>query len=132
MPKTRSRLLLAAVFAAPAVLAAGTTDVGTADVENGQTIFRQRCGFCHAVSTEPGGPAAGPSVAGLIGRKAASQPDFAMYSPALKAHDVQWSAQTLDEFLVNPSTTVPGTTMTMTLSDKKERGDVIAYLATLK
>jgi cytochrome c2 len=128
MSVTRSRLLaLAAAFAAPAVLAGGE-----ADVENGRTIFAQRCGICHAVSKEPGGPVAGPSMVGLIGRKAASQPDFAMYSPALKAHDVNWSAETLDEFLVNPPTTVPGTTMPMTLPDEKERGDVIAYLATLK
>lgn len=128
MSVTRSRLLaLAAVFAAPAVLSAGE-----ADVENGRTIFAQRCGICHAVSNEPGGPTAGPNMVGLIGRKAASQPDFNMYSPALKAHDVNWSAETLDEFLVNPPTTVPGTTMPMTLPDKKERGDVIAYLATLK
>jgi cytochrome c2 len=128
MSVTRSRLLaLAAAFAAPAVLAGGE-----ADVENGRTIFAQRCGICHAVSKEPGGPVAGPSMVGLIGRKAASQPDFAMYSPALKAHDVYWSAETLDEFLVNPPTTVPGTTMPMTLPDEKERGDVIAYLATLK
>ena len=128
MSVTRSRLIaLAAVFAAPAVLGAGE-----ADVENGRAIFAQRCGICHAVSKEPGGPMAGPNMVGLIGRKAASQPDFNMYSPALKAHDVNWSAETLDEFLVNPPTTVPGTTMPMTLPDKKERGDVIAYLATLK
>lgn len=127
MSKTLFRLLLAAVVAVPAVRAAGTPDV-----DNGQTIFAQRCGFCHAVSKQPGGPVAGPNVVGLIGRKAASQPDFAMYSPALKAHDVEWSAKTLDEFLVNPSTRVPGTTMTMMLADEKERGDVIAYLATLK
>ena len=128
MSVTRSRLLaLAAAFAAPAVLAAGE-----ADVENGQTIFAQRCGICHAVSKEPGGPVAGPNMVGLIGRKAASQPDFTMYSPALKAYDVRWSAKTLDEFLVNPPSKVPGTTMPMTLSDKKERDDVIAYLATLK
>jgi cytochrome c len=128
MSVTRFRLLvLAAVFAAPAVLAAGE-----ADVENGRTIFAQRCGICHAVSNEPGGPVAGPNMVGLVGRKAASQPNFAMYSPALKALDVMWSAQTLDEFLVSPPTKVPGTTMPMMLPDEKERGDVIAYLATLK
>lgn len=55
MTKTRSRLLLAAVFAAPPCLPAGT-----ADVENGQTIFAQRCRFRHAVSKEPGGPSSPP------------------------------------------------------------------------
>ena len=42
-----------------------------------------------------------------------------------------WSPRTLDEFLVSPDP-VPGTTMPMMLPDEKERGDVIAYLATLK
>ena len=128
MSVTRSRLLaVAALLVAPAVFADGK-----ADIENGQTIVAQRCGFCHAVSRESGGPMAGPSMMGLIGRKAAGQPDFAMYSPALKGYSVTWSVETLDEYLASPLTKVPGTTMPVGLPDKKERGDVIAYLATLK
>ncbi|MFO1502183.1 MAG: c-type cytochrome [Steroidobacteraceae bacterium] len=103
-----------------------------ADVANGKTIFEQRCGICHAVSKEPGGPVAGPNMVGLIGRKAASQPEFTMYSPALKKYGVTWSAKTLDEFLVMPMQKVPGTTMPMMLPDAKERGDVIAYLSSIK
>ena len=34
--------------------------------------------------------------------------------------------------LISPYTKVPGTIMPMLLPDDKERGDVIAYLATLK
>ena len=127
MSATRSRLLaLAFVFATPAVFAAEK-----ADVANGKTIFDQRCGICHA-TTKEGGPILGPSVAGLMGRKAATEPNFAMYTPQLKAYGVKWSAKTLDEFLINPMTKVPGTTMPMVLPDDKERGDVIAFLATLK
>lgn len=103
-----------------------------ADVANGKTIFEQRCGICHAVSKDPGGPVAGPNMVGLIGRKAASEPGFTMYSPALKKYGVTWNAKTLDEFLVMPMQKVPGTTMPMMLPDAKERGDVIAYLASLK
>jgi cytochrome c len=120
-------LVVVAALAASAVFAAGK-----ADVENGKAIFTQRCGVCHAVSKEPGGPVEGPNMVGLVGRKAASQPDFAKYSPALKAYGVKWSAKTLDEFLVSPVTKVPGTTMPMVLPDDKERHDVIAYLGTLK
>jgi cytochrome c2 len=104
----------------------------SADLANGKTIFDQRCGICHAVSREPGGPVAGPSMVGLIGRKAATQPEFTMYSPALKKYGVTWNAKTLDEFLVMPMQKVPGTTMPMMLPDAKERGDVIAYLTSLK
>ena len=71
-------------------------------------------------------------VLGLIGRKAASQPDFTMYTDALKNYNVKWSEKTLSEFLVNPMVKVPNTTMPMMLPDDKERADVIAYLVTLK
>jgi cytochrome c len=102
-----------------------------ADLANGQSIFEQRCGICHAVSKEPGGPVAGPNMVGLIGRKAASEASFTMYSPALKKYGVTWSAKTLDEFLVMPMQKVPGTTMPMMLPDAKERADVIAYLTSI-
>jgi cytochrome c len=69
---------------------------------------------------------------GIVGRKAATQPEFTMYSPALKKYGVTWNAKTLDEFLVMPMQKVPGTTMPMMLPDAKERGDVIAYLTSLK
>lgn len=118
--------VLLAAFVAPAALAAAP------NTENGKTIFAQRCGICHAVSAAPGGPIAGPSMVGLVGRKAGTAAGFTMYSPALKKHGVTWNAKTLNEFLVNPMQKVPGTTMPMMLPDAKERADVIAYLATLK
>jgi cytochrome c2 len=120
-------LVLVAAFVAPAVFAAGK-----ADIENGKTIFAVKCGICHAVNKDPGGPVAGPNMVGLLGRKAASQKDFPMYTTALKSYGVKWSAKTLDEFLASPLTKVPGTTMPMMLPDDKERADVIGYLGTLK
>lgn len=124
---TRTRLLaLATALVAPAVFA------GKADIENGKAIFTERCGICHAVSDESGGPIMGPSMVGLVGRKAGTQKDFVMYTTAMKDYGVKWSAKTLDEFLLNPMTKVPGTTMPMVLPDDKERGDVIAYLSSLK
>jgi len=120
-------LTLVAAFVTPAVFAAGKPDI-----ENGKTIFALKCGICHATSKDSGGPAAGPNMVGLVGRKAATQKDFVMYTPALKAYGVKWSARTLDEFLVSPLTKVPGTTMPMMLPDDKERVDVIGYLSTLK
>jgi cytochrome c len=120
--------ILAAALATSTAFAAAPKP----DIENGKTIFSQRCGICHAVNNEPGGPMVGPNMVGLVGRKSASVAGFAMYSPALKKYGVTWSAKTLDEFLVSPMTKVPGTTMPMMLPDNKERTDVIGYLATLK
>ena len=46
--------------------------------------------------------------------------------------DKRLIAKTLDEFLVNPTTKVPGTMMLIPVPDAKTRADIIAYLATLK
>lgn len=75
----------------------------------------------------------GPNLIGVVGRDAASQPDFIPnYSPALKASELTWDKETLDHFLVNPMGMVPGTFMPMQIPDDKTRADVIAYLESLK
>jgi cytochrome c len=101
-------------------------------VDNGKLIFTQRCGICHAVNKEPNGPVAGPNMVGIVGRKAASVPGFALYSEALKKSGLTWNPKTLSEFLIMPMQKVPGTVMPMMLPDDKERADVIAYMSTLK
>lgn len=128
MRASRSAFVAAALLAASLSAAAAAK----ADVENGKTIFTQRCGICHAVNKQPGGPVAGPNMVGIVGRKAATVPGFAMYSEALKKSGLTWNAKTLSEFLIMPMQKVPGTVMPMMLPDDKERGDVIAYMGTLK
>lgn len=120
-------LAAAAAFLAPAVPAGEN-----ADAVNGQTVFEQLCGICHAVTPDGSGPPMGPNLFGVMGRKAGSEPDYAMYSPALKAYGVTWDATTLDEYLNNPANKVPGTIMPVMLPEKKDRTDVIAYLASLE
>ncbi len=120
-------LALAVALFTPAAFAAEK-----ADAVNGKTIFEQLCGICHAVASDGSGPTMGPNLFGLIGRKAASEPNFAMYTPALKALGFAWDARLLDEFLNNPATRVPGTTMPVTLPASNDRADVIAYLASLE
>ncbi len=127
MSATRISLIALAMFATPAAFAAEK-----ADVANGKTLFEQRCGICHATTREGAGPVLGPTMIGLIGRKAGTDKDFPTYTPALKAYGVKWSTKTLDEFLENPMIKVPGTMMPMSLPDKKERTDVIAFMATVK
>jgi cytochrome c len=127
MSAYRSLFVLAAALVAPSVFAAGAKP----DIENGKTVFGQQCGICHAVAAT-GGPALGPNLMGIVGRNAGAATDFPMYTAALKAYGIKWSAKSLDEFLANPMTKVPGTTMPMSLPDDKVRADVVGYLATLK
>lgn len=117
-------LALTALFATPAAFAA--------DAAAGKAVFEKyACVACHTTAAD--GPAMpGPSLAGVVGRKAGSVKDFAMYSAALKEYGATWNAKTLDEFLANPMGKVPGTSMLIPVSDAKERADLIGYLATLK
>ena len=93
---------------------------------NGEDIFATRCGMCHVA--EGGGP--GPSLTGVVGRKAASRPDFP-YTPALKGANLTWTSAALDHFLTDPEKAVPGTAMVVPVPDDKERAALIAYLASL-
>jgi glucose/arabinose dehydrogenase/cytochrome c2 len=93
----------------------------------GEAIFLQRCAVCHAAGT---GNGQGPSLAGLMGRKAASVPGFP-YSAALKASGITWDGKSLDRFLAAPSAAVPGTLMVLAVPDATERKDLIRYLASL-
>jgi len=127
MSEFRRLLVIAAAAVAPALCTAGHKP----DVENGKATFAMNCGVCHSVQ-ETGGPNQGPNMLGLVGRKAGSQPEFPMYSPALKASGITWSKKLLDKFLVNPGAMVPGTVMPLQITDDNIRADVIAYLATLK
>jgi cytochrome c len=73
----------------------------------------------------------GPSLAGIVGRKAGQQPDF-HYSAANKGSGITWDAATLDRYLTSPQAVVPHTIMTYGgLKDATKRANLIAYLATV-
>src|SRR5262249_34408124 len=76
---------------------------GAGDTEHGRQVYR-KCQVCH--SLEPGKNGIGPSLAGIIGKKAASVPNYA-YSEALRASGVTWDAATLDRYLQDPQRLVP-------------------------
>jgi len=98
------------------------------DPAAGAQIFDVRCGFCHG---DGGVGGQGPSLIGVVGRRAGSLPNFA-YSAALAGSGITWTGPQLDHFLTNPAAAVPGTAMPMNVPDAKERADVIAYLGTLE
>ena len=96
------------------------------DVAAGKLVFR-KCQACH--SLEPGKNGLGPSLAGIVGKKASSAPSF-NYSPAMKARNLTWDVATLDTYLSDPQKLVPGNTMPFPgLKTENERKAVIAYLA---
>ena len=110
--------------AGPAPTAAIAPVVG--DVATGKLVFR-KCQACH--SLESGKNGLGPSLAGLIGKKASSVPNY-NYSPAMKGSNLTWDVGTLDAYLSDPQKLVPGNKMPFPgLKTENERNAVIAFLA---
>jgi len=130
IPLNRLFLVVACVVMSSFSTAADTS-VAATDIENGKATFNIMCAVCHSVQ-RTGGPVEGPNLLGLVGRQAASHPEFGRYSNALRASNLTWNVDALDQFLSNPMETVPGTIMPMLIADDKTRADVIAYLATLE
>jgi cytochrome c2 len=98
---------------------------GLGDAQRGAQVFAQ-CKVCH--SLEAGKNVLGPSLHGLIGRKAGSVPGYA-YSPAMKNANVTWNDDTLSKYLADPKAFVPGDKMVFAgIKDPTKLGDLIAYL----
>ncbi|MCB4767922.1 c-type cytochrome [Ancylobacter sp. Lp-2] len=98
------------------------------DAAAGERLFRQRCASCHTV--QPGQNRIGPTLSGLVGRKAGSV-EGARYSPKMRELDVTWDAARIDSFIANPRAMVPGTTMTVSVANAADRANITAYLAGL-
>lgn len=100
------------------------------DATAGKTVFQRTCQNCH--STEIGVNKVGPSLWNVVGRRPASVPDF-NYSDAMRANKDAWNETTLDGYLADPRGDIHGVKMFFKgLPAAKDRGDVIAYLQTLR
>ena len=120
--------LAAALLAVPPAYASDSKG----DAASGKELFMASgCPACHGVTKEDNAKV-GPNLVGVVGRKAGTTQSLLGPSENMKKYGVIWSAETLDEFLVNPSAKVPGTAMAGVLTDPQQRADVIAYLSTLK
>jgi cytochrome c len=77
--------------------------------DHGAQVFRA-CIACHTLS-EKDGPRAGPTLAGIFGRKIASLPGY-RFSDALKQMTIVWTPETVSQlFEVGPNAYTPGTKM---------------------
>jgi cytochrome c len=101
-----------------------------AQAVDGKKLFASRCAVCHWDPAKPGEQVRmGPSLTGVVGRKAATHPKFTRYSKGMKAFGKPWTEATLNTYLENPRKTVPGTNMAFAgLKKPEERAAVVAYL----
>ena len=97
------------------------------DVDNGAKVFK-KCMACHAIDDKN---KIGPSLKGIVGRKAATVEGF-KYSDAMLAkgaEGVVWDEATLATYLPDPKAFVPGTKMAFPgLKKPEEVTDLIAFL----
>lgn len=97
--------------------------------QDGAALFSAQCKTCHTL-TGTGTPA-GPSLKGVVGRKAATAPGF-KFSPGLVKKSGTWTDSTLDAYLAAPATYAPGTRMFARVAQPQARAAIIAYLKTQK
>jgi cytochrome c len=113
-------LVAAGLLAAPAARAD----------EAGEKVFKKYCTACHA--TEAGKNKVGPSLAGILGRKAGTVPGF-QYSDANKNSGVVWDEEKLETYLADPKKFMPGNKMVFAgIKKEDERKAVVAYLKDAK
>ena len=117
----RARLALIALAGLTAAVA------HAADVEHGKELFKA-CAACH--NDQPG--ALGPSLNGVVGRKAAALDTFRYSGPMLRANLV-WTPENLHDYIADPQAKVKGNRMPYGgLTNASDVDDLVAYLATLK
>jgi cytochrome c len=124
----RQTLLVTLTLAAACLFGAPAQAAG--DAAAGKVLFNQKCALCHSI--EQGKNKIGPSLYGVVGRKAGSLDSY-NYSDAMKNANRTWDDSTLDAYLTNPRQNIPGIKMIFAgYPDPTDRANVIAYLNTLK
>lgn len=137
-PKGQATLPKNAVMGKPAENAPehGSTGVrpnADSDAPVGKVAFGANCAACHSVAT--GGTGIGPSLAGVVGRKAGTLPGYA-YSSAMSSSKIIWTPENIDKHLKTPKEVIPGNRMgnlfPQGVQDIQQRKDIVTYLKTLQ
>ncbi len=99
--------------------------------EDGKVAFNNACRTCH--SFKEGDNRLGPTLHGIVGRKAGSVEGF-QFSSAMQSSGITWDDATLDKFIANPDNVVHGNAMKPFggIADASERAKIVGYLKTLK
>ena len=95
--------------------------------DHGADIFRA-CIACHTLGADQPGRA-GPTLAGLFGRRIATLPGYD-FSDALKRLDIVWTPETVSKlFEIGPSAYTPGTKMPeQRIGSEQDRAALVQFL----
>lgn len=101
-----------------------------ADPALGQAVFKSKCQVCHTV--EMGKHKIGPSLFGVVGRKAGTVPGY-KFSAAVSGSGEFLDAVLLLKFFEDSKKVFPGNKEVFPgIKDPKERADLLEYLQSLK
>lgn len=113
-----------------ALSVAASARPAVAGTEAGELVFKENCARCH--SLRPGVSTKGPSLHGIVGRKAGTLAGYD-YSAALRDADFEWTPKKLDEWLSSPHKAVRGTEMSfLGIGDASKRAALIELLKSLQ
>ncbi len=110
-----------------AIVGAPADPLATYAGDPGAEVYRA-CVACHTLDANDG-VRAGPTLAGIFGRKIASLPDY-NFSEALKRLDIVWTPETVAKlFEVGPAQYTPGTKMPeQIIGSAAERDALVRFL----
>ena len=94
-----------------------------------ELAFNNHCRECHSAVKDDN--RLGPTLYGVVGRKAGTVATFGGYSPGLKDSGITWTPDVLDQWIANPNAVVSGNNMAPPypgVADAAERKQIIAYL----
>ena len=122
----------ATVFSTLALLASFAPALAAEEQgDDGQVAYNNACRTCH--SFKEGDNRLGPTLHGIVGRKAGSVEGF-QFTSAMKSSGITWDEANLDKFIANPEAVVNGNGMKPFggVADAGERKKIVDYLKTLK
>lgn len=115
-------ILLASAFALAGVLRAAQAD----EAASGREVYELRCRTCHG-GTAPADSPIGPSLKGIVGTKAGTQPS-GLHSRALIDSGIVWDRESLRRFLADPHRAIPGNIMPVAVEDPAQLDALLEYL----
>ena len=96
----------------------------------GIDVFSTECAECHSI--KEGKNKKGPSLFGIVGRKAGAIADF-KYSDSLKDSGIVWTQEKLQAYIKSPKATVPGGKMKYEgLANSGDMNELLQYLDGIK
>ena len=121
-----SRKLACAALVLASFLGAAYAD----EAASGREVYELRCRTCHG-GTAPADSPIGPSLAGIVGKRAGTQTD-GIHSRALIDSGIVWDRDSLRRYLADPRRAIPGTIKPVSVADPAQLEPLLDYLESVR